>query len=240
MTRTRRQIRALLPALLVAAMVAACGSSAAPPQPTQAPAPSDPTCPSQGNTCIGPLSPGPHTSISLRPGLRYTVPAGWRNDADRPTSFELRPDGFRNGGLFLFRDVTVASQDEACTRVPEPDVGRTADEFVAWLVAREGLVVTRPVPVSVGGLSGQMVDVSLAQDWTFSCPFAQGIPSIPLFTSLDPGGVYWAIAGSERMRLYVLRVDDGILLIDIDAFIGADFPELLAQAAPVVQSFEFR
>jgi hypothetical protein len=240
MTRTRGPLRALIPALVVAAIVAACGGATPPPQATQAAAPADPVCPSEGNTCVGPLTPGPHTSISFQPQLRYTVPAGWRNDADRTSSYELRPAGFQNGGLFLFTNVAIASQDEACTRVPATDIGRSADEFVAWIAERDGLSTTRPLPVSVGGLDGLMIEVALAADWTFSCPFAQGIPSMPLFTSLDPNGVYWAIAGSERLRLYVLRGPEGIVLIDIDAFIGADFADLLAQATPVVQSFEFR
>ena len=95
-----------------------------------------------------------------------------------------------------------------------------------------------PVLVDVGGLRGVGVDIAIAAGWTQSCSFANGVPTVPLLT--DGAGLRWVIAGSERLRLYVLDVPDGgTVIVDLDAFDGDLYDSLLRVGAPIVKSLEF-
>jgi hypothetical protein len=240
--RRPARVPALVAGFVLGIVVAGCGSSIPPAGgPTPVPSPSAAgICPPGSGTCIGSLTPGPHSSISFKPTIGYTTPAGWRNDADLPGHFHLRPEGFDRGGIYVFRDPRIASQDETCQRTADPSLGSSVPEMVAWMTSREGLATSQPLPVTIGGLRGQMLELSLESAWTFSCPFADGIPTIPLIVSED-GGLYWAVAGSERLRLYLLPLPDGgVVVVDIDAFFGDDFAGLLAESLPIVESFEFR
>ena len=46
----------------------------------------------------------------------------------------------------------------------------TATEMVAAMVANEALATSDPIDVTIGGLTGQQVDVRLDPGWTESCP----------------------------------------------------------------------
>jgi hypothetical protein len=131
------------------------------------------------------------------------------------------------------------SQDPACPSTPEPGVGATS-------VALRGLDPQaaradrrRPRIVTVGGLRGTEIDVTIAAGWTASCPFANGAPTVPLFVSAD-GELRWVVAGTERLRLSLLDVPGGgTVVVDVDAFDGALWEPLLAAATPIVQSLVF-
>ncbi len=209
-------------ALLLA--VAACGGSAA------TPAASSPTASA--------LPAGTYTSTAFRPGVTFTLPDGWVIASDTAGYFQVRPVETDQAGLHLFRDVFAASQDPACPTAAEPGVGTTSTELVTWIRGLAGLSVAAPVLVDVGGLRGVGVDIAIAAGWTQSCSFANGVPTVPLLT--DGAGLRWVIAGSERLRLYVLDVPGGgMVIVDLDAFDGDLYDSLLRVGAPIVKSLEF-
>ncbi len=93
--------------------------------------------------------------------------------------------------------------------------------------------------MTVGGLRGTELDVAIASGWKASCPFANGLPTVPLFVGSD-GQLRWVIAGSERLRLDLLDVPGGgTVVVDTDTFDGTLWDQLLAVATPIVQSFRF-
>ena len=142
-------------------------------------------------------------------------------------------------GIHLFRDPLPASQDPACPTTAQPGVGATSIALVQWIRGLPGLTVSAPRIVTVGGLRGTEIDVAIAPGWTTSCPFAGGAPTVPLFVSAD-GELRWVIAGSERLRLDLLDVPGGgTVVVDVDAFDGALWEPLLADATPIVQSLVF-
>lgn len=209
-------------ALLLA--VAACGGPAA------TPAASSPTASA--------LPAGTYTSTAFRPGVTFTLPDGWVIASDTAGYFQVHPVESDLVGLHLFRDVFAASQDPACPTAAEPGVGTTSTELVTWIRGLAGLSVAAPVLVDVGGLRGVGVDIAIAAGWTQSCSFANGVPTVPLLT--DGAGLRWVIAGSERLRLYVLDVPDGgTVIVDLDAFDGDLYDSLLRVGAPIVKSLEF-
>ena len=185
------------------------------------------------------LPPGTYTSRAFKPAVTYTLPEGWQNPDDLADHLALIPAGSQVAGIFLFRDPRAMSQDPTCPTKPEPGVGGLSTELVAWIRSRPGLVVSDLKMVTVGGLRGVEIEVAIADGWTPSCPFANGLPAVPLFVG-STGSLRWVVAGSERLRLDILDAPGGgTIVVDVDAFDGSLFADLVAAAAPIVRSFAF-
>jgi hypothetical protein len=193
-----------------------------------------------------PGSPGPaalpagtYASQVFKPTVTFTLPDGWMVGADSTPYFQLLPVTSDVVGIHLFRDAKAASQDPSCPDTPAAGVGSSAKELVEWIRGRPGLVVTEPTPVTVGGLSGQRIDVSIKDGWTASCPFAGGAATVPLLVE-GGGGYRWVVAGNERLRLDILDgPGGGTVIVDVDAFDGTLMDQLLTLATPIVESFSF-
>jgi hypothetical protein len=211
--------------ILAAVLLAACSSAPA----TATPAPTLPPA----------LPPGTYTSAAFQPAVTYTVPNGWRVASDSSDYFALQPANSEITGIHIFRDPQAASQDPTCPTSPEPGVGTGSLELATWIRGLPGMVASSPRMVTVGGLRGVELDLALNTGWTASCPFANGVPTVPLFVGTN-GNLRWVVAGNERLRLSLLDVPGGgTVVVDIDAFDGTLFDELLAAATPIVQSLEF-
>lgn len=185
------------------------------------------------------LPAGTYTSPLFQPAVTFTVPSGWDLASDSPTYLQLRPAGSEIAGIHLFRGARAAVTDAACSESAEPGVGSSSSELSSWIRGRTGLTVSNPRLVTVGGLRGTELDIALAAGWTASCPFASGIPSVSLFVGAT-GDYRWVVAGTEKLRIDMLDLPDGeTLIVDVDAFDGSVFDDLLAAAAPIVKTFTF-
>lgn len=221
-TVLRRRTARVILVLAALVVVAGCGAAATP-------APSLPPA----------LPAGTYTSTAFQPPVTFTVSDGWWKPSDRADYLSLQPVTSDLVGIHLFRDPLPASQDPACPTTAEPGVATTSLALAAWIRGLPGLVVSNPRLVEVGGLRGTEIDVAIRSDWTASCPFANGLPTVPLFVGAD-GNLRWVVAGSERLRLSLLDVPGGgTVVVDIDAFDGSLWEELLAAATPIVRSFAF-
>jgi hypothetical protein len=108
----------------------------------------------------------------------------------------------------------------------ESNSGATAAEMVAAMVDNEALVVTE-TDVAIGGLTGKQVDVQRNPEWTGTCPEDAGLPE-----GLDPG--------DERSRGILLDVPGrGVLVMFLYSMSSEGHEAFLAQAMPIVESFEF-
>ena len=224
--RTRlRVVVTLIVAAVVATFVAAgCGSAAV----------ATPSASAQASA----LPAGNYTSRAFQPALTFTLPDGWDNPADSASYFQIRPAGSEVVGIHLFRDPKPASQDASCPQTAQPGVGGSSKDLVTWIRALPGLVVSDPVLVTIGGLTGVSLDLRIEDGWKASCPFANGLATVPLFVGAK-GEYRWVIAGNEQLRLSVLDVPDGAVVVDVDAFDGGVINDLLAAADPIVNSFSF-
>lgn len=203
------------------------------------------------STCQGSLAAGTHTSRALDPVLTYTVPVGWFNKFDAPHGYGLLPEtaanmaslnagGFGVTTVELQRDLVVARADcvEAET---EPGVGTTASAMVQALNDRPGLVTTEPAPITIGGLSGFTIDISLSPDWTTPCPFSEGSPTVPLVTDprATPGtGLHWTagpVTDGSFARYIVLDVSGGGTVL----IASEGPPSFITEATSIIESFEF-
>ncbi len=186
-----------------------------------------------------PLPAGTHSSTVFQPTVTFTVPGGWALASDSAGYLQLRPAGQDLLGIHVFRGVAAASQDASCPTAPAPGIGTSSVELVSWIRGLDGLTVSSPALVTVGGLRGSSIDIGIAAGWTQSCPFANGVPTVPLLVEQGTG-LRWVLAGGERLRLYVLDLPDGgTLIIDVDDFDGSEIDAFLGVAVPIVKTFTF-
>lgn len=205
----------------LALVVAACGSSSG-------------ATPSAAAPAGVALTAGAHTSTAFAPALTFTVPAGWSLE-DNPKSLVISPTGSQVVGIYLFRDPVAASQASDCPDTADPSVPADSLSLLTWIRGRKGLNVSSPTLVTVGGLRGTSVDISIADGWTASCPFANGSATVALFA----GSYRWVVYGSERMRLFLLDLaGGGTVAVLVDTVDGA-LSQLLSIASPIVKSFTF-
>lgn len=213
-------------------------------------------CADDQGWCLGDLAPGTHRSVLFTPfvpaadwqfrygQVSYTVPAGWENTEDCPWCLYLGQRGApENTGIYVWSEVAPHVQANQCTGGPEPGVGRTAEAIVSWLTTLPGLVTTTPEPITIGGLTGRMVDLSVSPTWTATCPYAYspGLPLVSTFAGPEvSSGPDWNIQGEGRTRIIALDLGDGrALVIDIEGQNQANYDALLPGAMDVVTSFTF-
>lgn len=195
-------------------------------------------------TCHGSLQIGVYRSTILDPAMSFEITEpGWTWDYSAG-SFRLLADPahedlYSPDGIYFLRDPAIASQD--CEETEEPGVGRSVQDLVAWLEAAEGLAVTDPTPVTVGGLDGMVLDLQLDPGWSRPCFWSGRLPAVPLiFRGTAVGGYNWAILPDMSMRWYILDSTDGVLVIDIDDGPGGlSHDDLLETGTEIIDSLAF-
>lgn len=212
--------------VLAAVLATGCGRSSASPTPA---GPSQPPA----------LPAGTYQSQAFQPRLTFTLPDGWWIAADVADHLALQPVNTDQAGVFLFRDPRAASQDLDCPLEPEAGVGGLSTDLSAWMRGLPGLVTSNPRLATIGGLRGAELDLRIADGWQASCPFAGGLPTVPLFVGGE-NELRWVMAGSEKLRLSLLDLPGGgTLVVDVDAFDGALMNGLIDAAGPIIASFQF-
>jgi len=213
-------------------------------------------CPIAEDFCLGPLDAGTYKSQYIRPrvdpgvtwtpefgAITYTVPDGWANSADWPTTFDLVPatelppmaEADKTRHIGLVTQPTAMAQDKPCSDTVAPGVGRTVNTLVTWLRTVPGLVTSKPTTISIDGHSGQWLDLRVDSGWKRSCDGE----TKPIIAYLNPGT---AIAGpTERERLILVDLGDGdVLAIVLWASDQAAFDAFVPEAMSIVESFRFK
>lgn len=195
---------------------------------------SSPTASSTGVRPVAgqPLPAGTYVSEIFKTPLTYTVPAGWKMFEDEPGQFGLTLVANDKPCVCVWRDVRAAAMTGA--EEPEPGVGTSAKEITTWLAHHKWLKPATPKPVTVGGLSGYVID-------TVGNPKAS-----TLIGSGLSAGVHWeasSIEGSSQ-RVYLLDLGengaDGNIAINIEFCCGTQLAERMALVEPVLKTFTFK
>jgi hypothetical protein len=210
-------------------------------------------CPTAEDDCLGSLDPGTYSSEFFDPyiepglfwtprfgALTYTVPEGWVNVADWPDSFSLRPtDAPTTSNVVMISDAVAADRVDNCTERQDPDAGTTA-QAIAEALERPG-VAASSTAVTLGGLTGYRVDLSLEPSWTTPCPWSEGRPFALLVVDRPTAeGLAWGLDGETTLRWYLLDIaPNRAILLSIEAANPDDHATLLEAATPVVESFVF-
>jgi hypothetical protein len=211
-------------------------------------------CPAEDDGCLGPLAPGRYPSQYFDPfvlaggnwaprynAISYQVPAGWSNTADWPTQFTLQRQGTTtDDGIHAWSQVTAVSEQARCDQSPDPNVSPSANAISDYLAHAPGLVATAKSPVTIGGLSGFRMDVSMDPSWTTTCPFSNGQPIRMIFTSQAPGSDFsWALSPGMKSRLWILDLGNaGAMVVDAEGETQAAFDAIADEATTIVESFQ--
>ncbi|HLY50787.1 MAG TPA: hypothetical protein VKR21_16485 [Solirubrobacteraceae bacterium] len=207
------------------------------------------TCPNPegdiANTCLGTVQAGTYTTKTFYPYMTYTVPAGWSDMEDLPGNFVLIPPGATLDGInagtsdYLGVYAAVAAPDH-CLGQPSDTVPQTFDGLLGWLKHDPAIIVSNVKEVTIGGLSGTVLDTRMRGTKGDGCPdgvwadLIVGVDNSSLVHSVGPDP-------ATRTRLYLLRNGTEVLAIEV-----ADVPNGQSSAAdwfkaatPVVQSLSF-
>jgi hypothetical protein len=198
-----------------------------------------PACPNpHGGQCLGPLETGTYTTVSFSPAITYTVPAGWTNGEDLPGNFLLQlEDDIRYIGIY--RD---ANAPYKCEEYPDPDVSQKVSDYTRWLRRHPLLRVTKPIPVSLGGLHGVVMEISKAPGTEGEgCTYEEGAitGAVPFIVGgRGPASLHHVIMDGWKERLYLLRYKRGNVAIEVGPE-GASLAKYLRKVTPILRSLRF-
>jgi hypothetical protein len=196
----------------------------------------------------------PFGAAGISGQLSYAVPAGWKVKEDQPATFVLHhlPDASpgqpsTDTFIHLFTQPRMAAgyaEGALCGATSDaPGVGHGIDEIVTAITARPGVISTPPSAVTIGGYDGQMLDLHLAPSWTGGCQLPDGpIVAVPILlgTDSDSGA---GVGPDSPFRLILLDLADrrtlAIAIFGIEPSQSSQFEAQVAEAMPVVGSFEF-
>lgn len=232
--------RAALIAAVLSVGVGGCSSQAG--GPTPAPSPTPATCPDpHGGACLGALDAGTYTTSVFDPAITYEVPDGWFNSEDLPGNFGLHRDvddqsGVQGGSYIgIYQDARAAAQ--SCAETPEPGVGTSAEEMMAWITSLPGVTASEPEAVNIGGLDGLSTDLAPGDE--LPCTF-DGHSGTPIIIGSGVSSLHHTLLEGMAMRLIVLDWADKNVTIEITS-IDEDIPaaDYRALVAPIVESIQF-
>lgn len=257
MTRRVRGSLYLL-AVLALAGCSTAGSSSATTSPTPAStsstSPSSSTtspsaCPNpEGGSCLGPLQAGTYHTVVFEPQITYTVPAGWGNYEDGLGNFLLIPPGGSLAGVnpgtsdYLGVYSGVAAEMQECSgENPAPGVGTAPGQIVSYWARLPTIKMTAPRPVTVGGLSGVVVDIvaNLAHNAICTDPsYSWGYQ--PLMVGVGRASLEHGLGKPLSLRLYLLtwsvQGQNITIAIEIDDLHGGSHLDAYSQ---VSSTFKF-
>lgn len=218
---------------------------------------------------VSELTPGRYVSPMFRPfgdgtsgHLAYTVPAGWAKLAQPPTWPELgtasevwltRLDTPDRQAIRVFSNVyatyPVALPDEP-TQQCRSGIGSngTATQVADFLQSLIYVSASGRMPVTIGGLTGVQLDVALLPGFFDPCnaQASNGGPTvlskeIPFFQddSGQGGGIFLNSDRDAYARFILLDTPTGRNVIVVSARNAASLEARVAEAMPVIESFEF-
>jgi hypothetical protein len=205
--------------------------------------------PDGGGACLGPLEPGTYRTTLFETPFSFSVPAGWDEAEDFPGDVLLLPPGSQLAGVgpetsdyvIIAQGVGVGVERGTASDcdTAQPGVGLDPASMVAALAAHEGIIVSDPVPVEIGGLPGLMIDVADDPASDVGCVIPElGTGTFPgLIVGVGPAGFTHVQGPGYTTRLYLLDRGDTNIVIEV-----ADVTDARGTAddyAPVIESIEF-
>ena len=162
------------------------------------------------------------------------MPDGWVNGEDAPGNFLLQLEGDPRY-LGIYRNMAVPVE---CEEEIDSSVDQSVEAISNWLTSHPGLVTTEPQAVSIGGLDGVYIDISLDPAWTVTCPYSGGQPIVPFIIGGGPSSLHHVILPGFEERLYLLEADGGNVAIEVGPE-GDSLPEYFELVEPIIDSLQF-
>ncbi len=223
-------------------------------------------CIRPGDTCLGMLDPGSYGSqyfttfvakgVAWGPvygAVTFTVPDGWANDMDFPSSFGLSPAADYRAttaqspdpanGIIVLANALPESQATPCSGSPDPAVKPGASAFIAWLRTLPDLEVGPTTPVTIAGHGALSVDVSMPTTPAAPCNGSEPVVEYLYSAGWSASPTTWYAEGimqGARERLILLDQASGDLTaIVLQVNDASRFDAFAASAMPIVELFRF-
>jgi hypothetical protein len=171
--------------------------------------------------------------------ITITLPEGWTGfGAVVPTVESYSPPGgaallFMRGG-WLYSELCGGPGQRKAAAPPDIPTGTTVDEFVTALVDHPDLDVTSPVDVTLGGHSGQYLELRAPANTTTD-ELGPDPSGCNYYFVWEPG--IYAQGPNALWRIWVLDVDGVRVVIRSDSFPGTT-PQVQAQLQAIVDSIQ--
>lgn len=174
------------------------------------------------------IEAGVYTTDEFRPAFAFKVDKGWavlRSETLDELSME-KVGGSIGGELILTNPQSVYAQAEQLKQsekgcvppnpfevrrdrnpimLPRCPAPKNVDEWISWFQNHPKLETSKPVPVSVGSVSGKRIDVKVTSEPKNVCGRFE-IPCVPLFTGSPPGpSLGGHDIGSELSHLEIIQ-----------------------------------
>jgi hypothetical protein len=224
-------------------------------------------CKDSGTFCLGDVAAGTYSSQYIAPRLAigdtwspafgavtYTVPGGWANSSDWPSTFSLTPSSayassctttnctadapnWDASQIFVFVHPGPFSQRDRCVG----DVNSTTDQSVGTILSSirqiPGLNSSTVHTQTIDGRKAQWIDLRPGSSWG-GCPGRANYVAFKTSEGSGFGGL--GIVAGERQRLILVDIGNGdVLGILVHTLDQARFDSLVAEAVPIIESFRF-
>jgi hypothetical protein len=219
-------------------------------------------CKRTDELCLGDMDAGTYGSqylnIHLGAGgqwspfygaLTYTVPNGWAAAEDWPNGFRLEPtseyatetkDGATGNVypmIFVLSQAQVALKGETCPDQGDSGLAHGYADLVSYVQGLPALAVSNVSTFTIGGFPATGMDLRVAPTWTGQCADI-GAPS---YGYLANGGQGVSLIDPMRQRLILVDTGGGdVVAVVIQAVDAASFDGFVAEAMPIVQTFQFK
>jgi hypothetical protein len=180
-------------------------------------------------------TPAPQIASSdqFKAPFTYAVSQDWTFSGEGARYYSWDATDGSSTHLIVLSSVMAARSD--CTTRSKRGVGRSSDAMTSWLSTHPGLVATTPEAIELGRAAGSFVDVELAADWDQRCR-----NGLVLVTAKGARPQSWSIDGDAKLRFYVLDLPGGdTVTIVVNVPHASDFQDVIAEATPLVESFDF-
>ncbi len=100
------------------------------------------------------------------------------------------------------------------------DIGKSIDAMLQFLAAQSGATMAAPVPVTIGGVTGRSVDITMNKATIDFQVVESG-------TTFNPG---------EKLRMLLLEVKGAVVFVSIEVSEPTTFDKELVAAQPILDS----
>jgi hypothetical protein len=176
------------------------------------------------------VAKGPWTPATFS----FTMPAGWiAENGGQSISKHANDSGREVGFSVVIVDRIYA---DPCGANDTIELGPTADDLGAGLLALPGVEARGPFQVTVGGRPGQHLELTAAADIDLDvCD-----PPIGLQIWLDRSGNKYFVLGHIPARVYIVDVAGGrLVLVGTSSFNRTAAPADIAEVEAIFASIEF-
>jgi hypothetical protein len=216
--------------------------------PTLSPAPSTASavveCEDDRPGCEGPLVAGTHRSSQFQPQFSYETTnsafGDWLNVIDSPEIFKIDEGDPYDPYIVMWSNGSIVDPTDNCGTNPDPNRGRKAADWIEFVTNHPALEASEPIDVPMGRVTAKQVELTVAHNWTNSCPdhgsFYVGLLTQPV----DGRPNEYGLPSSQRLLLTVVDVGDRTVVMQSYAPISATrFSGKTGDVRDVIASFRF-